>query len=159
MRKLFSWGSLALALATSALLALPVQAESKADDTAGKVTARASQDNNLSAESLQALEQQAKSGEVDALVMLGALYYGGGFGLEQDFNKALDYLSEAADKGDTDAMVIMADMYANGLGVEENLEKALDLLVVAAEKGNKDAQDMLIYINENSKTAEDGATK
>ena len=154
MRKLYSLGSLALALAVSATLALPIQVEARADDAVVQVAAADSQDLKLSAERLQALERRAEDGDVDAMAALGAFYYSGEHGVEQDYGKALDYLVIAADKGSSEAMVIMADMYANGRGVEVDTEKAMDLLVVAAEKGNKEAQELLLYITDRGEEAD-----
>ena len=58
-----------------------------------------------------------------------------GNGVSQDKNKALQYLSEAADDGSCEAEYNLALMYYSGDGVDQNITKALHYLENSAKAG------------------------
>jgi SEL1 protein len=57
-------------------------------------------------------------------------------GPEQDLVSALDYLMQAADMGDADAMAHIGHAYANGIAVSQNNATAKAWFLKAAEKGH-----------------------
>ncbi|MDO4193687.1 MAG: hypothetical protein Q4D24_10325 [Erysipelotrichaceae bacterium] len=56
-----------------------------------------------------------------------------------DPERGLQYFRQAADAGDTYALVEMASMYRNGYGVSVDYARAIELLSEAADKGNTNA--------------------
>ena len=59
-----------------------------------------------------------------------------GEGVAQDFGKAVDLLTQAAEKGNEFAMIGLASMYRQGQGVPQNFPKAIELYNRAIEQGN-----------------------
>ena len=57
--------------------------------------------------------------------------------LVQDYEKALEYWSAAAETGNADALHNLGWMYEHGVGVEPDYEKAWDYYAKAAELGNE----------------------
>ena len=76
---------------------------------------------------------------------LGLNYYKG-IMVEQNYAKAVQLFTNAADHNNTDAMVMLADMYATGEGVKEDKDKSFNYLIQAAKLGNIDATNRLIDI-------------
>lgn len=68
-------------------------------------------------------------------------YYRGEGGLEQSNEKALYWITKAAENGNTKAQFGLGLAYENGEGgLEQSKEKALYWVTKAAEHGNADAQ-------------------
>ena len=61
----------------------------------------------------------------------------------QDFKKSLSWFQKAADKGNTDSMLMLADFYRNGTGVPVNSKLAIDWYQKAIDAGNKNAVEQL----------------
>ena len=70
--------------------------------------------------------------------MIGVCY-GCGDGVEQNIEKAIEYLTLAAEQGNDDAMYSLGELYENGSAVEQDLDEAVKFYKVAAENGNKEA--------------------
>ena len=66
-------------------------------------------------------------------------YYNGSGEKEQDFVKAFELFSLAAEKGNADAMCNLGDMYYYGQGVTRDYARAIEWYTKAAENGNADA--------------------
>jgi len=62
-----------------------------------------------------------------------------GQGVDQDYKKAFEWYSKAAQQGNSQAQLIVGMMYFKGEGVQQNNELAEKWLRKAAENGNKDA--------------------
>jgi|GEM_PF-2137762 len=58
----------------------------------------------------------------------------------KNYALALEQFSEAADAGNLEASVALAEIYGRGLGVKRDIKKAFDLLSNAARQGNSSAQ-------------------
>jgi len=67
------------------------------------------------------------------------MYYNGR-GVEQSYEKAFEYLEQAAHLGDAKAQYNLGFMYYNGQGVEQSYEKAKEYLEQAAHLGFSEAQ-------------------
>ena len=67
----------------------------------------------------------ASAGDTNALVTLGNLHLSGGYGVDRDVARALDYFKEAAMMGDPAGTSSVAYMHANGWGVEQDNATAI----------------------------------
>ena len=54
------------------------------------------------------------------------IYKLGGYGIEKNYTRALDYFRKAEDLGDPQSTNKLGEMYYEGLGVEKNERKAWD---------------------------------
>ena len=64
-------------------------------------------------------------------------------GVQQDYEKALEYFTMAAHQGYASAQYNVGVMYAHGMGVPRNDEKALKYYLLAARQGDASAQHNL----------------
>jgi TPR repeat protein len=82
-------------------------------------------------------ERAAEQGDAGAITNLGLLYETGQ-GVEQSYERAVEYYDQAAQLGhDTKAQYNLGRMYANGFGVQQDLTKAKELFSKAVAGGNK----------------------
>ena len=79
------------------------------------------------------------------LLAKGIGYYTGRNGYTRDFQKAYDYLIEAAGYDNTDAECVLAHMYENGNGVEKDYTKAFEWYMKAAQKNSVRAQSSIAF--------------
>ncbi len=82
---------------------------------------------------------QAKSGDVNAQVMVGEIYEKG-LGSLSDPAMAFMWYKKAALKGDSNAQINLGHLYEKGLGVEKNLPKALNWYRKASGLENTDLE-------------------
>ena len=85
------------------------------------------------------LKKAAEQGIVDAQDSLGCWYTHGGYGVEQDDTKAVEWYSKAAENGSPLAHLNLAICYREGHGVEQDIDKAIELYTKAAELGDEKA--------------------
>lgn len=83
-----------------------------------------------------------------ALLYLGKIYRMG-YGVDEDYAKAVQYFAEAAELGDPDAMYEYATHYGKGDGIEQDYNKCVEWLEKAIENGNEKACYLLGVMNEN----------
>ena len=88
---------------------------------------------------IQALKQDARRGDVNAQVRLGALYYLGE-GVAQSYPEAVKWYRIAAAQGNASAQLALGHCYSLGQGVAQNYPEAVKWFRKAAEQGNADAQ-------------------
>ena len=81
----------------------------------------------------------ANEGDACAQNNLGAMYYYG-HGVEQSYEKALEWLQKAAEQGFARAQYSLGCMYDKGTGVEQSDEKTAEWVLKAAEQGLARAQ-------------------
>ena len=72
--------------------------------------------------------------------------YANGEGVEQDYAKAIEWYTKAADSGNTTAMYNIGYMYMYGEGVEQDGTKAIEWYTKAADLGDSDAMYNLGYM-------------
>ena len=86
----------------------------------------------------------------DSQYNLGLLYYKGK-GVPQDYVKAAEWFTRAANQGIVNAQVFIAEMYYNGRGVPQNYFETFKWYQKAANQGNFQAQYNLgnAYYNGN----------
>jgi hypothetical protein len=83
------------------------------------------------------LTASAESGDADAQVELGILYYEGmADGRHPDYAKALELFQRAADQGNAKAQDRIALMYYQGKGVPQDYAQAAHWYLLAAQGGN-----------------------
>ena len=91
----------------------------------------------------QTLSQQAQSGDVWAMLNMGAAYDNGNFGQKVDPEKAVFWYRKAAQKGLAKAQFALAHSYATGNGLKQSYIKALPWMHQAALQGEVDAMYLL----------------
>jgi len=96
----------------------PVETCQPQKDTPEQITAR--------------LEREAAEGSVDAIYMLGMIYFSGD-GAERDPGRAKEWFEKAAAEGNTAAMRNLAGMYSAGDSVEKDPAKEKEWLRKAEE--------------------------
>lgn len=84
----------------------------------------------------------AQSGNARAKSNIGYLYEHG-FGVSQDYRKAMTWYADAADDGLAEAQHNLGMMYANGLGTEESWGRALLWFKRAAENESVESTYMI----------------
>ncbi|HVT55168.1 MAG TPA: hypothetical protein VHD34_03860 [Xanthobacteraceae bacterium] len=80
----------------------------------------------------------AEAGQARWQVVLGLCYDVGAEGAPKDYAEALKWYRKAAEQGNGDGLVSMADMYAHGHGVSQNYVLA-EMYVILAEAQQPDA--------------------
>ncbi len=94
---------------------------------------------------LQALQQKAENGDVEAQYILGYMYdYGQG--APQDYEQAALWYRKAAEQGYAYAQCNLAYLYETGQGVPQDYELAMLWYRRAAEQGDTYAQTGLGYL-------------
>jgi len=81
----------------------------------------------------------ADKGKAWAQASLGTRYRFGS-GVEQSYEKAMEYYTLAIQQGDPNAMFDLATMHYHGQGVTKSFEKAIELYTQAAYQGHATAQ-------------------
>lgn len=86
----------------------------------------------------------------NAQLDLGRFYFGGD-GVEQNYEKAYWWFSEAAEKGSVNALTNLGIMYVGGYGIQKSLKHGMELLEQSAEFNDSHAMLILgmLYFNEN----------
>lgn len=93
-------------------------------------------------EEIHQLEIEAEIGSRSAQYNLGCCYYIGN-SVIQNYTKAFEYYSLAADQGDEDSQILVGYMYLVGLGVPTDTTKAFEIFSPLADKNNAEA---LLYL-------------
>ena len=74
-----------------------------------------------------------------------------GQGVEQSYEKAVEYYEQAAQLGFAQAQYCLGRIYATGEGVSKNETKAHALWTLAAAQGHENAIKMLPVLEKNMK--------
>lgn len=90
----------------------------------------------VSAESAEAIRQEATQGHPQAQAKLAALYLLGRDGVEKDESQAAEWMEKSANQGFVDAQVVMGALYDRGIGVMADREKATKWYEKAAAQGH-----------------------
>ncbi|WP_016955271.1 tetratricopeptide repeat protein [Catenovulum agarivorans] len=86
--------------------------------------------------------KQRQQQNAQKLNALAVDYYRGEGGV-QDFEKAFELFTKAAEMGHSFAQVNLAEMYRDGEGIDQNLDKAQYWFEMAANQGNQTAKQSL----------------
>ena len=100
----------------------------------------------------------AQEGDCVAQNSLGDMYYFG-HGVEQSYEKAVEWYRKAADQGYADAQTNLGYMYKNGYGVEQSYETAVEWYRKAADQGYANAQNKLGIMYDNGQGVEQSYEK
>ena len=71
---------------------------------------------------------------------LGFIYLKGGFGIEQDYQKALEFFNKSIKNSNQDALYQLGCMYRDGKGVDKNYTKAIELFEKASDRGHSESK-------------------
>jgi TPR repeat protein len=98
-------------------------------------------------ETFELIRGWAEKGKTWAQAQLGNKYKFGS-GVEQSYEKSIEYYTLAIQNGDPNAMFGLAAMYHQGQGVTKSIEKAIELWTRAANQGHASAQSNvgLLYV-------------
>ena len=91
-------------------------------------------------ELLERVEKRIALDDFKAFDWLGGQYYHGKGGLPQDYNKGIELLIQAAEKGSIRAHNHLAQAYENGEGVERDVKRAFRHYKLAAIGGHEYAR-------------------
>jgi uncharacterized protein len=100
---------------------------------------------NLDHLSIAELERRTAAGDTKAQAELGARY-GRGEGVEQDLDRAMEILRDAAKKGEPEAEFFIGTAYYNGTGVPRSEVGAVMWFEKAVAKGHAPAQYWLAVL-------------
>lgn len=103
--------------------------------------------------------QAAELGHAEAQMKVGVSYYAG-YGVPQNFKKAVEWYLKAIDNGNDDAGFFLAVCYLNGEGVIKDTRKAIQIWTELASRGHirsqhnlGDCYDQGLYVDKNPETA------
>ncbi len=85
--------------------------------------------NNITPTQLVALEQNADKGDLKSQILLGRVY------MQKDINKALKYLTMAANQGNKESQGMLGFLYFEGGNVQQDYYKAFHYFDLAAKQG------------------------
>lgn len=91
----------------------------------------------------EVLSQEAQSGDVWAMLNVGAAFDNGTFGQQIDPEKAVFWYRQAAEKGLAKAQFALAHSYATGNGLKQSYTEAMPWMHKAALQGEVDAMYLL----------------
>ncbi len=83
----------------------------------------------------ETVKKGADLGDSECLKWTGLAYFKG-YGVAEDVQKAIDYLSASADKGNTEAMLYLGDFCAYGKKVKQNPDLAISYFEKAVKAGD-----------------------
>ena len=72
-----------------------------------------------------------------------AFFYYKGYGVNQDFSKAMNWWKKGAEEGNGNCAIWVGDLYRDGQGVTKNKEEAKKWYEKAEELGDEKAADRL----------------
>lgn len=85
-------------------------------------------------EGMALLRQAVQQGDGLSAYQLGVVYFGGEFGVTQDYALAVSWLKRGVELGNADSAYLLGGCYLEGLGVPPDSAKAIPLLMQAAEQ-------------------------
>ena len=99
---------------------------------------------------IERLKKRGEANDVNSMTRLGCFYADGSFGLRQDWNKAFELWTRAAELGSSEAHYRIGASYFDGEGVEKDMKKSIHHLELAAMIGHESARFDLGYMEYNS---------
>ena len=91
------------------------------------------------------LERQCNNGNAGSCGALGDLYRYG-YGVKQDYNKAMEFYGKACEMGKAVGCSILGILYYNGEGVKQDYKKASEFYSKACEMGEAEGCNNLGYL-------------
>lgn len=98
-------------------------------------------------------EPDCKKIQLDAQFSLGLIHQNGD-GVEQDFEEAFKWYTQAANRGDANSQTSLGELYHSGKGVKQDCKKAFGWWSKAAEQGDAVAQYYLGCLYHNGEGTE-----
>ena len=102
--------------------------------------------------------EQAEHGDAEAQLRLGYCYEKGN-GVEQNYEKAIEWYTKSAEQGNAVAKFRLGYCYEEGKGVEKNYEEAVEWYTKSAEQGNVSAMYYLGYCYQEGRGVEQNYKK
>ena len=96
------------------------------------------------------VQKRIDAGDADAVEFLACVYYHGGYGLEQDVQRAIELRTKAAELGSLIAHYSLGRSYYYGEGVEQDILRAVGHWERAAMKGDVYSRDSLGDVEYNA---------
>lgn len=118
----------------------PTNSAASNELTAAVQTLRGNSTRESKARALASLEQLARNGNVQAMVMTAACYRAGLGTARADQVKAFEWYKRAAEAGEPSAMIEMSRYYAEGVWIEPSATKSKQWLKQAAAAGSAEAK-------------------
>jgi hypothetical protein len=106
----------------------------------------------------QIMLQKAQAGDSKAQNDVAA-YYREGYGVQQDYQKAIYWYRKSAAQGDPVGLYGLGQCYALGIGVQQNSQTAASYILSAAQKGLKEAQQAIAFMYEQGMGVPQDRTK
>lgn len=94
---------------------------------------------------LKILQNLAERGNVEALLRLAKIYESG-VGVQQDYQREIEYLNKAILNNSAEAMFQLGRLYMLGLGFAKNKQTAIELFERAAEQRHVKANYQLYFV-------------
>jgi len=94
----------------------------------------------IEADDAEECRKAAENGDAAKQLKLAYCYLNGE-GVEQDYEKCVEWLEKSASQGNTEALYYLGICYKNGKGVERNVNKALEIFYKALESMNQNDLD------------------
>ena len=91
------------------------------------------------------MKAQADKGNIPAMVEVGSMY-AQGEGVSQNYAKAREYFTKAANNGSVDGMIGFGSLYKGGFGVNEDCEEASKWYRKAAYEGSQEGADAIAHL-------------
>lgn len=91
------------------------------------------------------MKAQADKGNIPAMVEVGSMY-AQGEGVSQNYAKAREYFTKAANNGSVDGMIGFGSLYRGGFGVNEDCEEASKWYRKAAYEGSQEGADAIAHL-------------
>lgn len=95
------------------------------------------------------LKKAIRLGDTDSMIQLGYVYETGDGGVSRDYEKALQYYRQAAEKGSTQGYYYLGTMYLLGKGIKADKDTAIYWYRKAAAKGYLTAKRRLKELGTN----------
>ena len=97
--------------------------------------------------SFNEIETLALKGDASGQINLGLMYVKGQ-GVRQDYQKALEWLTKAANQGNASAQYNVGVMYKNGEGVRQDYRKAKEWFGLSCDNGFQQGCDAYKDLNQ-----------
>ncbi|HBS0578034.1 TPA: SEL1-like repeat protein [Klebsiella pneumoniae] len=114
--------------------------------------------NSVSDRDHHSLFASASSGDIDAQISLGQKYRVGD-GVDKDGNKAVEWMTKAANQGSTRAKYVLGCIYGEGDCVPLSYSKAIEWYTLAAEEGDNDSLVMIGILHDRGHGVPKDASK
>lgn len=94
-------------------------------------------------------EPNIQNADATTAYFMAERYYNGSFGVKPDHAEAAKWYARAAEQGQEEAQLKLAELYYQGDGIGEDHDKAAELLKPLADKGNGKAELRMYHLTDS----------